>query len=134
MSARADCQRGFSIVTAIFLLVILAALGAFMLTISTSQHMSSALDIQGTKAFRAARAGIEWGVASVKASATACYATNPTTLTIDGHSVTVTCTMNSYDEAGTTRYIFWLESTAKTGGNVGGLTYVERTVNAFVEF
>lgn len=126
-------HSGFSIITAIFLLVILSMLGAFMLTISNAMHVSSAQDIQGSRAFRAARAGIEWGVASVN-GATACYATNPTSLALEGFTVTVTCSMNSYNEGGTMRYIFWLESTASAGGAVGSLGYVERTVNAFVEF
>lgn len=126
-------QSGFSIVTAIFLLVILSMLGAFMLTISNAMHVSSAQDIQGSRAFRAARAGIEWGVARVN-GATACYATNPTNLALEGFAVAVTCTVRSYNEGGTTRYIFWLESTASAGGAVGSLGYVERTVNAFVEF
>ena len=53
-------QSGFLLVTAIFLLVILAALGAFILTISGTQQTSSALDVQGARAYQAARAGIEW--------------------------------------------------------------------------
>lgn len=129
-------HSGFSIVTAIFLLVILSMLGAFMLTISNAMHVSSAQDIQGSRAFRAARAGIEWGVARVN-GATACYAPPPIPLALEGFegfAVAVTCTMRSYDEGGTTRYIFWLESTASAGGAVGSLGYVERTVNAFVEF
>ncbi|MFJ7566548.1 agglutinin biogenesis protein MshP [Herminiimonas sp. NPDC097707] len=55
-------MRGFSLVSAIFLLVVLAALGVAMVTISTVQHQSSALDVQGTRAYHAARAGMEWGV------------------------------------------------------------------------
>ncbi|HEY6280567.1 MAG TPA: hypothetical protein VIW72_02070 [Burkholderiales bacterium] len=54
-------QSGFLLVTAIFLLVILAALGAFILTISGTQQTGSALDVQGSRAYQAARAGIEWG-------------------------------------------------------------------------
>jgi len=53
-------QSGFLLVTAIFLLVILAALGAFILTISGTQQTSSALDVQGSRAYQAARAGIDW--------------------------------------------------------------------------
>jgi len=52
-------QSGFLLVTAIFLLVVLAALGAFILTISGTQQTSSALDVQGARAYQAARAGIE---------------------------------------------------------------------------
>lgn len=54
--------RGFAIVSAIFILVVLAALGAFILNISSSQQIGSALDVQGVRAYQAARAGIEWGL------------------------------------------------------------------------
>lgn len=62
---------GFALVSAIFILVVLAVLGAFILSVSSSQHMGSALDIQGVRAFQAARAGIEWGL--YQANATAAY-------------------------------------------------------------
>ncbi|WP_019141386.1 hypothetical protein [Noviherbaspirillum massiliense] len=55
-------KRGFSLVSAMFLLVVLSTLGAAILNISTAQHMSSALDVQGARAYQAARAGIEWGM------------------------------------------------------------------------
>lgn len=61
-------MRGFAIVSAIFILVVLAALGAFMVSISSNQHIGSALDIQGVRAYQAARAGIEWGVFQVNAT------------------------------------------------------------------
>ena len=43
-------QRGFSIVTAIFLLVVLSFLGVAMVTFSAAQHQSSALDVMGSRA------------------------------------------------------------------------------------
>lgn len=58
-------QRGFSIVTAIFLLVILALLGVFIVFVSGLQQSSQALDVQGVRAYHAARAGIEWGAFQV---------------------------------------------------------------------
>lgn len=54
-------QRGFTLAAGVFLLVVLAALGAFVLQISTAQHVGAAYDIQGSRAYQAARAGIEWG-------------------------------------------------------------------------
>lgn len=60
--------RGFAIVSAIFILVVLAALGAFIVTISTTQQIGSALDVMGVRAYQAARAGIEWGVYQVQAT------------------------------------------------------------------
>ncbi|MGK5027272.1 pilus assembly PilX N-terminal domain-containing protein [Janthinobacterium sp. RB2R34] len=49
-------------ITAIFLLVVLAGLAVAMVTMSVSQQTSSAMDVQGVRALQAARAGIEWGV------------------------------------------------------------------------
>jgi MSHA biogenesis protein MshP len=54
-------ERGFSIVTAVFLVVVLALLGAFIVSVSGLQQTSHQLDIQGVRAYQAARAGIEWG-------------------------------------------------------------------------
>lgn len=62
---RRDHQAGISLVTAIFLIVVLAALGAIVVTVSGLQHTSSARDVMGSKAYQAARAGIEWGAYQV---------------------------------------------------------------------
>jgi MSHA biogenesis protein MshP len=58
-------QSGIALATAIFLIVVLAALGAIVLTVSGLQHTSSARDVMGSKALQAARAGIEWGAFKV---------------------------------------------------------------------
>lgn len=91
-------MRGFSLVSAIFLLVVLAALGAAIVTVSTVQHQSSALDIQGVRAYQAARAGIEWGLFR-RLQAGACVgSTNialPGGTSLAGFSVTVTCTADN---------------------------------------
>lgn len=56
------CQRGFSTITAIFLLVILSALGAFMVTFTGLQQTTVQADVLGVRAYYAARAGVEWGL------------------------------------------------------------------------
>lgn len=58
-------QRGFAIVSAVFLMVVLAVLGAFMLNFSASQNAASTADVQGSRAYQAARAGLEWGIYQV---------------------------------------------------------------------
>jgi MSHA biogenesis protein MshP len=124
-------QKGFAIVAAIFLLVVLSALGAFMLTISGSQHVTSAQDIQGTRAYWAAKAGIQWAASRINTTA-ACAAG---AFVLDGFNVTVACVSHNYTEGTTVSTIYWVDSTAKTvTGNVGGISYAERTVNAFIEF
>lgn len=55
-------QRGVALVTAIFLLVALAGLAVAVVTLSTSQHDASAQDLQGQRAYQAAKAGIEWAL------------------------------------------------------------------------
>lgn len=55
-------QRGFSVPAAIFIVVILAALGAFMVTVGSGQQLGHAQDIAGSRVLQAARTGIEWGI------------------------------------------------------------------------
>jgi MSHA biogenesis protein MshP len=55
-------QAGVGIVTAIFLLVVLAGLGVAMVSIYTSQQASANIDLLGARAYQAARAGLEWGI------------------------------------------------------------------------
>lgn len=134
MMRRVAWQGGFSTVAAIFLLVILAALGGYMVTFSNTQHITSAADLQGSRAYWAARAGIEWAAFQLQASATACPAAS-SSFTLEGFTVTVACEGNAYTEGGSTRRVFRLTSTAAPAGpTVGSLAYVERSIHAFVEF
>lgn len=126
-------QCGFAIVSAIFLLVILSALGAFMLTFSNTQQLTSAQDIQGSRAYWAAKGGIQWAVSRLQPPAVACPAAS-TSLTLDGFAVTVTCSANTYTEGTDSKTIYWVVSTVTGGGGVGSLGYTERQVEAFVEF
>ena len=130
MKRNASHQHGFAAIAAVFLVVILAGLGAFMLTFSNTQQLTSAQDVQGSRAYWAARAGLGWGIAIVTAAPANCP-TSPTTLTVDGFSVTVTCTRSTYDEAGATVVIYRLVSLARLGA---GATAVERSVSASLEF
>ncbi|MBK7324898.1 MAG: hypothetical protein IPI89_01780 [Propionivibrio sp.] len=135
-------SAGFVLPSAIFLLVILAGLAAFLVHISTTQSITSAQDIQGARAYHAARAGVDWGLyqvldptnASVVAPAAptwpnmpACPA--PAALTIEGFAVAVSCASNDYSEAGLNRRIrvYRLVSTAGQGVP-GTATRVEREV------
>lgn len=135
------CQQGFAAIAAIFLLVVLAALGGFMLTFSNTQQLTSAQDVQGTRAYWAARAGLEWGVAGVFAqpAATAnCVAASQTLpgggLTLDGgFTVVVSCAQQVFVEAGADRKIFQFTSVASSGAGVGTVGFVERSMSASIE-
>jgi len=142
MKTRHTLQHGFSLITAIFLLVVIAALGTFAVTLSTTQQQSTALDVLGARAYQAARAGIEWGAyqalpASAAAFATACrpgptsqaLASLPNTLA--GFSVNVGCSATSHVEGTSTLWMYQLTSTA-TQGTPATPNYVERQMTATI--
>jgi MSHA biogenesis protein MshP len=130
-----DRQRGFSLVSAIFLLVVIAALGAFAVTVSTTQQQSAALDVMGARAYQAARAGIEWGAYQVLRGG-ACVANQNIPAgtmagTLNGFAVNVTCTPaanNEVSAATGTVTVFVLVSTA-TQGNVATPDFVSRQIS-----
>lgn len=64
-SQRESREAGFSIVTAVFLVVVLALLGAFIVSVSGLQQTGHQLDVQGVRAYQAARAGLEWAAYQV---------------------------------------------------------------------
>ena len=117
-------QRGFGIIAAIAILVILAGLGAFVVSISTTQSITFAQDIQGARAYQAARAGLELGISRWINSGN-CTATGTT---IDGFTVTIT----TIPTAGPPAFC-QIDSLANIGGVPGTLGYVERQLRAVVE-
>jgi len=131
-------ESGFVLPAAIFLLVILGALGAYMVSLSRTSHISSALDIQGGRAYQAARAGIEWGAwqvvdpQAIQPSPTPCPA-SPAALTLSGtlaaFVVNVSCTRTLATDGADTVAIYQITSTANSGV-VGETDYVERQIQA----
>jgi len=137
-------QQGFAAIAAIFLVVVLAALGSFMVTMSNTQHLTSAQDTQGSRAYWAARAGLEWGIGNVVASPGAGGTTepacpfSPTTVGTSfdgGFTVVVKCQRADYIEGAvvSNRFIFQFTSEASTAGSPGSLGYIQRSVSASME-
>lgn len=56
-------ERGFGAIAAILVLVILGGLAAAIVSFSSGQQVASAQDIESTRAWLAAHAGNEWGLA-----------------------------------------------------------------------
>jgi len=97
---RAWHSRGFTMVSALFILVVLAALGAALAKISQRQQLGSAAEVAAARAYQSARAGLEWGAFQVlrnpapPAAAPACFSTtsfNPPG-SLSSFTVTVSCT------------------------------------------
>lgn len=132
-------QRGFSLVSAIFILVILAGLGAAMVSFFSIQQQSTALDVQGARAYQAARAGIEWaayqGVKNAAAFDCATAGASSGTIAFTGDlasfNTTVSCSSAAHDEGGNTVRVYSIVSTARSGV-AGGGDYVERVLTATI--
>lgn len=91
--------RGFTLVSVVFILVVLAALGAALASISVRQQMGSAASLESARALQAARAGLEWAALQVlrnpapAAAAPACFATTSFTVAgLSAFTITVSCT------------------------------------------
>lgn len=145
----ASLQRGFSTITAIFLLVILAALGAFMVTFTGLQQNTIQADVLGVRAYYAARAGVDWAlyrtldpdnsISAVPADPTV-FAACPATTTLSGlggslapFAVTVTCTETTATEANRNIHVYRITATACNQAScpVGGAPpagYAERQI------
>ncbi|OGI41101.1 MAG: hypothetical protein A2140_05680 [Candidatus Muproteobacteria bacterium RBG_16_62_13] len=120
-------QQGVALVAAIFLIVILALLGVYMVTISGVQHATTSRAALSSRVYFGAKSGLEWGIHQA-IGASSCLA-GPTAFDpagegLNGISVTVICTP-------TAPSVFYLTSTAEFG-LYGSADYVRRRLEATV--
>ena len=138
--------RGFLIIAAVFLLVVLAGLVAYLTTVSSTSQAASAADFNSARAYQAARAGAEWGAyrilegpsgAGTFEAQCAAGAATPRNLTFGAtladYVATVTCTSVVLSEGGSPVTAY---SVVSTGCNqltcpsvTTTATYVERQVS-----
>ncbi|CAD5370281.1 Agglutinin biogenesis protein MshP [Rubrivivax sp. A210] len=143
---RVAAARGFTLISALFLVVVLAALGAALASISLRQHLGSAAEIETARALQAARAGLEWAAFQVlrnpapPAAAPACFAATSFALAaFPGFTITVSCTRTpasgTVSDGATALVFFQLAANACNAPSGGacpstaaepGLNYVER--------
>ena len=138
---------GFSLISAIFLLVVVTLLGAYVATLSSSQHIAEALDVEGARAYQAARAGVDWGAWQILQAPAGGFRTSCDGATyaapfsqplaglagtLSGFAVQVQCGSAATTEAGTNVRVYRMTVTASKG-NLGSLFYVERQLQATLE-
>jgi len=147
-------SNGFALMAAMFIIVTLAAIGVYLLTISTGQLAAGAQDEQGARAYQAARAGIDWAAFQIlRNSAGAFTATTCTTpaasQTLDlgtlgapggtSFRTTITCTRTTDTEGGATILVYVVTATGcnratcpVTVPDATYATYVERQLKLVV--
>lgn len=120
-----------------FLLVVLAGLGVYAVTIGTSQRAASTLSILGARAHFAAHSGMEWAVQAAlnDPAALNCGGPGPQfTLgggAAAGYRVGVACDATTVDEGGSDYTVYALVVTAGRGA-AGEPGFVSRTLRATV--
>jgi MSHA biogenesis protein MshP len=127
-------ERGFALVAAIFIVVVLAMLGIMMVTIGGMERATASAAVQGTRAYYAARSGIEWGIFQAMPPTSSCVASSFTLSApgLNGFDVAVQCTATLHRERGPPDYsVFVIISTA-TSGTFGQADYVSRTLRVSV--
>lgn len=139
-------QSGFLVIAAVFLLVVLAGLVAYLTTVSTTSQAASAADFNSSRAYQAARAGAEWGAFQVLQNSGGAFTTtcNGGTATfnltfgstLSAFTATVTCTSVSLTEGASSVRSYRIKS---NGCNqpacptvTTAATYVEREVSLIV--
>lgn len=128
-------QRGVSIIAALFILVGLAVLGGYMVSLSGVSHLTTSYAVQGVRAYHAARSGMEWGAA--RALSDGNCASFPQQLDLNGgltgFRVTVDCTSSGYQEAGVTANTFRISAHAETRtAGYGELGYASRRLDVTI--
>ena len=134
---RSRSESGFVLPSAIFLVVVLAALGTYLVSLSRTSHQSGVLDVQGVRAYQAARAGIEWAAwqlidpQNLQPSPTPCPASSALSLgdTLAGFTVSVECVRTDTTDGADNVWTYRIISTA-TAGAADEADYVERQIEA----
>jgi len=122
--------RGFALIPALFLIVVLGVLAVIAVRIGTGQQQAVSMSLEEGRALAAAQAGIEWGAyeSLVAGKCAASTTLALTEATLAGFKVVVTCTSAPFANGATTAYSYVLKATA-TIGTYGEPGYVHRVVS-----
>ncbi len=129
---RTTKQSGFSLVSALFLLVVLATLGIVAVRLTGVQQQTVVLAMQSGRAYAAARAGVDWS--SYQALVNASCASSTLTLTeagLAGFSVDTSCSSTTHSEGPNTVRVYVIDAFAWSG-SYGTPDYVSRRIRSTV--
>jgi MSHA biogenesis protein MshP len=152
LDRRPYVERGFALIAAIFLLVIIAAMGAFAVSLSANAHATAAVAVMGARAYEAARAGVEWAAYQVRdpnntlapgaTNLPDCFADTSLAMPpgLDAFTVQVNCqrfpsfgAAPNFHEEGYERMAVYVVTSTASFGTPGASDYVERRLEARIE-
>jgi MSHA biogenesis protein MshP len=149
LSGNKHKQQGFTIVMAIFILVVLALLGTYMMRFSGVEHATSTYALQGARAYQASKAGLGWATAKIMKESGTCATVNAqTALTfsdLSGFTVGLSCTTypdpltpctlstsTSYYKDGSENICIYVITALSEFGTYGNADYVSRKMEATI--
>ena len=127
-------QKGINLVSVIFLLVVISAIGLFMLTLGNVQQQTSTYSVLSSRAVYAAESGMQWAIRSVLASNDCSAFTGDFNLTgalSSNFTISPSCTFSPHEENPLTYNVYQLSVTARNG-SIGDVDYISRTISARV--
>jgi len=135
-------QSGFSLISAIFLIVVVALLGVFMVTIGSVQQTTATFSLLSSRASFAADSGMQWAMrriaqdAAVGLNCTAAPATGSVNFTIgngavSGYTVVVGCSVQNFTENPDNYNVYNVTSRASRG-TLGSPDFHSRTLRASI--
>jgi MSHA biogenesis protein MshP len=123
-------QRGFSLLTALFLIVVVSLLAAVAVRVGSRSEQTVNNEILAARALQAASAGVEWAAYNA-VTTTNCRnrILNLSESTLRNFRVQVTCSAISHTVGTGKVWVFSIESFAAYG-NYGQVDYTTRRVRA----
>lgn len=123
-------QRGFALIPALFLVIVLGALALVAIRVGNGQQHAVTMGLMQVRALAAARSGIEWGAYSaLNGSCAASTTLNLTEAALGGYTVVVSCTATAFANGATTSNSYVINSAA-TFGTYGQPGYVRRVLSS----
>ena len=133
--SRCRAAQGFSLVSALFVLIVVSLAGTAMLSLVATERRTSTMSLLGTRAYYGARSGVEWAASKIASDPTACPAPvtvfNLNEAALRGYQVTVTCSFTDHLEGLVTTNVFRVVSVADRGV-FGQPDYVSRRIEATI--
>ncbi len=129
MMPRPARVNGFTLITTLFLLVVVSGLAAYLVNLATAQQYSSALTVSALRARHAALGGMEWVAYRINNVANTCPPV-PTTLMIDGFNVSLTDCSASIINEGSISYSMYDVTVRAERGSFGDADYVNLALRA----
>ncbi len=125
--------HGFVLPAAIFLLVVLGGLAGWLMRLTTTTLAQEALELEGTRAYQAAQAGVEAGIYAARINGSCATQTLTFTGQLARFTATVACTAYSADEGGQAVTLYRITSVACNQPSGGACPNAAPTLGEYAE-